>query len=158
VVTSKTLETHLDDMDYDILGILAKTCRKSYRDIGTALELSPKLVKYRIDKLMEMDIILSFNIKINHRLLGLTQRKVFLTLTMISEATIASITQYLKGLASTVFITKVIGMADLEFELMVKSNEEFYQIMKQIRYAFPNLIRKTPPLLFPRNPASTIFP
>jgi Lrp/AsnC family leucine-responsive transcriptional regulator len=131
----------LDDLDYEILGLLTKNGRLSLLKMGDALKTDPKVISYRLQKLMNEGIILGFNVKINHRLLGFTHQKVFLNLTNISEESRRKLIEYLKNLTSSIYITKAVGVADLEFELMVKSNEESHYILRQLRYEYSAVIR-----------------
>ncbi len=141
ILGGKIEETKLDALDYSILGILTKNARKSLLEIGEELKISPKVVKYRIDNLLKKKIILGFNIKLNHKLLGYTHQKVFLNLTNITQENVQKLIYYLKSLNSSIYITKAVGVADIEFELLVKSNDEFHNIMRELRCQFPNLIK-----------------
>ena len=109
--------------------------------ISKELKIKPKVVNYRIHALVEKKIILGFNVKLNHRALGYTHHKIYLNLVNIQEPSFSNLVVYLKGLTNSIYITKPLGMADLEFELMVKANEEFHTIMKELRYQFPALIK-----------------
>ena len=131
----------LDDTDYEVLGVLTKTGRKSFSDIGAQLAISPKVVEYRTRRMLDLGVILGFNVKLNHGLLGYTHHKILLELTYVSKQKIAQLVRHLKQLTSTVCITRSIGFSDLEFELMVHSNAEFNAVMKDLRYTFPDLIQ-----------------
>lgn len=142
LVVKGEIETpNIDDLDYNILGILATDPRKSYTAISRELQIKPKVVNYRIHNLRDKGIILGFNIKLNHRLLGYTHHKIYLNLINILEPSFSDMIHYLKSLTNTIYITKPLGMADLEFELMVRTNEEFHATMKDLRYQFPDLIK-----------------
>lgn len=141
ILGGKVEETKLDDLDYDITGILTKNARKSLLEIGEELKVHPKVVKYRISNLLKKKIILGFNVKLNHRALGYTHHKVFLNLTNISQENISKLIYYLKSLNSAIYITKAVGIAELEFEVMVKSNEEFHELLRELRYKFSDLIK-----------------
>lgn len=141
VLGGKVEETKIDDLDYSILGILTKNARKSLIEIGGELKTSPKVIKYRIDNLINKNIILGFNIKLNHKLLGYTHQKIFLNLANISNENIQKLTSYLKSLNNSIYITKAIGVADIEFELLVKSNEQFHNIVRELRYKFSDIIK-----------------
>ncbi|MDO8741479.1 MAG: Lrp/AsnC family transcriptional regulator [Candidatus Woesearchaeota archaeon] len=141
VLGGKVEETKLDEIDYNIIGILTKDARKSLLEIGEELKLHPKVVKYRINALLKKKIILGFNVKLNHRLLGYDHHKVFLNLTNISKESILKLITYLKSLTNSIYITKAVGIAELEFEVMVRSNEEFHDIMRELRYKFSDLIK-----------------
>ena len=140
VLGGETHSVDIDQTDYDILGILSKTARKTFIEISEQLSLTPNVVKGRIEKLHKNRVILGYNLKLNHRLLGYTHIKVFLQLNRNKES-IQKLIAYLKNLIETIYITRAIGIADLEFELFVKSNEEFYDCMKKLKLALPNTIR-----------------
>ncbi len=130
-----------DKLDFEILAILAKTARASYVDMGTQLNVDPKVIQYRIRRLMDQGVILGFNVKLNHNLLGFTMHKVFMKLTSISKADMDRLIGDLRQRSNVVCITKSIGFSDLDFEAMVSSNEELHATIKELRYSFPELIR-----------------
>jgi len=134
-------EARLDEIDYEILGILAKSARKSFIEIGEMIGINSKLVKNRMDNLLRKKIILGFQVKLNHRILGYTHKKIFLQLTSLSKSKVESLIGYLKSLNTSIYITKAVGIADLEFELLVKTVEEFHDIMREMRGRFSKLIR-----------------
>jgi len=137
----------LDELDYEILGVLTKNARKSYREIGAALGVSPKVVKYRMQRMFDAGVILGFDIMLNHRMLGFTHHKIFLKLANISTESVDRVIGHLLKLTNTTYITKSIGFSDLEFEVMVRDNSELHAILKDVRYAFPDLIREESSLI-----------
>lgn len=130
-----------DELDIRILAILAKAARASYVDMGAQLDVDPKVIQYRIRRLMDQGVILGFNVKLNHNLLGFTLHKVFMKLTSISQKDMDRLIGDLRQRSNVVCITKSIGFSDLEFEVMVSSNEELHATIKELRYSFPELIR-----------------
>lgn len=130
----------LDPIDYEILGILTQSARKTYQEIGEILQVSPTNVKNRILYLQKEKVILGYHVKLNHKLLGYTHTKVFLKLKQYSRSSIHEVTEYLKSLISTIYITRSIGSADLEFEILVKNNEEIHQTMRALRFKFSDVI------------------
>ncbi|MBF0277406.1 MAG: Lrp/AsnC family transcriptional regulator [SAR324 cluster bacterium] len=134
-------EAEIDETDYEILGILCKDARRSLIEIGEAVSLSPGMVKNRIEKLHEKEIILGYNLKLNHRLLGYTHFKIFLFLNQSSRQSLAELINYLKGLSCTIYITRAVGIADLEFEVLVQTQSELSDVVKSLRLKHPNLIR-----------------
>ncbi len=141
ILGGKVEEAKIDYLDHNILGILTKNARKSLIEIGEELKTSPKVIKYRIKSLINKKIILGFNIKLNYRLLEYTHQKIFLHLTNMSNEGIQKLISYLKSLDKSIYVTKAIGVADIEFELLVKSNEEFHNIVRELRYKFSDIIR-----------------
>ncbi len=60
----------LDDLDYEILRILAKSCNKSAREIAKELGKSPTTIVLRLRKLRHLGIIRSCKAEIDHSKLG----------------------------------------------------------------------------------------
>jgi len=158
VLGGKIYNIKLDRLDFDILGILTKNARISLLNIGNELKTHPKVIKYRINNLINKKIILGYNIKINHKILGYTHQKVFLNLTNISKENISKLLHYIKSLKNSIYITKAVGVADLEFELLVKSNEEFHMIMRSLRFRFSNLIKNYSSLIVYYEPYINYLP
>lgn len=140
-VGGELAQVALDDTDYEVLGVLTQAGRKSFSEIGAQLGISPKVVEYRTRRMLDLGVILGFNVKLNHGRLGYTHHKILLELSYASKPKIAQLIRHLKQLTSTVCITRSIGFSDLEFELMVRSNAEFNAVMKDLRYTFPDLIQ-----------------
>ena len=60
----------LDETDIDILRILFKDCRTSYRSIGLSVELSTNTVKARVKRLFSTSVIQDFSTMINPAAFG----------------------------------------------------------------------------------------
>jgi DNA-binding Lrp family transcriptional regulator len=148
VVSGEIEESLLSEIDYNILGILTKTPRKTNTEIGKLLNIRPQTVNYRIKNLQEQGIILGFNLKLNLQLLGYTHYKIYLNLANIPEPEFTELINYLKSLRNTIYITKPLGMADLEFELLAQDAEECHRTIKELRYRFPELIRSVSTIVF----------
>jgi len=95
-------------------------------------------------------LILGFDVKLNHSLLCLTLHKVFLKLASLSRADLDSIVDFLKLRPNVTCITKSIGFSDLEFEVMVSSNEELHTTIRELGFQFPNLVRDSWSLIVSR--------
>lgn len=73
LIMEKQPPVDLDKIDLEIMKLLSKDCRKSYREINRDLEdtvKSPITVKNHIDHLMEKDVIKGYTIDINYQRLG----------------------------------------------------------------------------------------
>lgn len=143
IILGGKLENHdIDESDRKILGFLARNGRATLLEIAQKFNMSAKAVKYRLKNLIKKEIIIGFNIKLNHKALGYTHQKVFMDLDKATKENISKIMAYLKQHPSVIYITKAIGSADMEFELMVKTNEEFHDFMRNLRYAFSDMIKE----------------
>ena len=89
--------------------------------------------KKQLKKLIIKKVIIGFNVKIDHKKIGFSHRKIMFKLNDTSKKTIKKISDYFRTLVNTIFIVRPIGDYDLEVELMTKSNEEFHDLIKELR-------------------------
>jgi len=142
----------LDDLDLKLISLLSNQGRMSLVEIAKKLNSNPKLIKNRMRRLEKVGIITCYNIKINHRLLGYTQRKVMLNLNDISSETIKKIIFFIIYYPSTIYITVAIGQYDLEFEMMEKGHGDFHLLLKELKNNFPGLIKEYFTVIFYHEP------
>lgn len=132
----------IDELDKKILGLLAKDGRATLLEMAKKFNVSAKVIGYRLNNLIKKGIIIGFNIKINHKLLGYIHQKIFLDLNQITKENMNKIIAYLKQNPYVIYITKAIGSTDIEFEIMVSSNEEFHGFLRDLRYMFSDIIKE----------------
>jgi len=60
----------VNDIDLKIINILKRNARASFAEIGREIALSPSSIRERIQKLEDQEIIKSYNIKLDHAMLG----------------------------------------------------------------------------------------
>jgi DNA-binding Lrp family transcriptional regulator len=60
----------LDDKDLKIISILSKDCRESFMSIGSAIGMTSKSVKARVDRMISTGVIEKFVLKVNPVALG----------------------------------------------------------------------------------------
>ena len=152
-LTGGQLETpKLDDLDLKLLSLLSNQVRMPLVEIANKLNSNAKLIKTRMKRLEKLGIITCYNVKINHKLLGYTQRKVMLNLNDISSETIKKLITFITYHKSTIYITMAIGQYDLEFEMMEKGHEGFHLLLKEIKNQFPGLIKEYFTVIFYHEP------
>jgi Lrp/AsnC family transcriptional regulator, leucine-responsive regulatory protein len=126
----------LDGQDKRILYEANRHGRISFAELAGKLGISVALAKSRLRALVAGGAIIGFGLKIDHKRLGLTYRKVLLKLTTPAREPIGRIAAYLRRQKNVIFLVKTIGAYDFEFELLTESNEEFYHFMKVFRSRF----------------------
>jgi Lrp/AsnC family leucine-responsive transcriptional regulator len=130
-----------DKLEKKILTILNHEGRIYTSDLSERCGITPRGIKKKIGQLMEKKIIIGFNVKIDHNLLGYTYRKVLLKLNDTSRKELEKLSIYLKGKKNVIYLLKTIGTYDFEFELMSRSAEEFYNLIKELRLEFAHNIK-----------------
>ncbi len=126
----------LDELDRKVLYEANHNGRISLAGLAKKLDISVPVARSRLQALIDDRVIIGFGVKIDHKRLGLTYRKVLLQLNTPARATIERIAAYLRRQESVIFLVKTIGAYDFEFELLTETNEEFYHFMKSFRSRF----------------------
>ena len=130
----------IDRTDRRILEALARDCRKPTVEIAEKVGVAPNTVKNRIKRLERQGVIQGYRVKINTEKLGYEHHKVFLVLE--NPGARERIIHFLAKEPRVVYVTEVIGRADLEFEIMVRTGTELNGFMRQLRLEFAQLIKE----------------
>ncbi|RJQ17132.1 Lrp/AsnC family transcriptional regulator [Candidatus Woesearchaeota archaeon] len=138
----------LDAEDKQLLTLLSHDCRLSLMDIAKKIKSTAKTVQRRMKKLEHAKIITCYQVKINHKLLGYTQRKIMLNLNDTSTQTMKKLITFLTYHPLTIYITIAIGQYDLEFEMMESSHEDFHKLLKALKKEFGNIIKNYSTVIF----------
>ncbi|MEK6886237.1 MAG: Lrp/AsnC family transcriptional regulator [Nanoarchaeota archaeon] len=142
----------LDDLDLKLITLLSNEGRLPLIDIGRKLNVPAKTIQRRMKRLMSEGIITCYNVKINHKALGYTQRKVMLNLNDTSKQAMKKLISFITYHKYTIYITIAIGQYDLEFETMEKSHDEFHSLLKELKNTFPDLIKNYFTVVFYNEP------
>lgn len=125
-----------DRLESEILTVLNSNGRMYASELAQRFGVNAGLIKKKINGLMDLKIIMGFNVKIDHNLLGYTYRKILLKLNDTSRMQLESLSQYLKQKKNVVFLLKTIGTYDFEIELMTRTTGEFYGLIEALRQDF----------------------
>jgi len=138
----KIISAKLDDLDLKLITLLSKDGRLSIIQIAEKLNTNTKIIQRRMKRFLDEGIITCYNVKINHKLLGFTQRKVMLNLNNNSKENVKKVISFLTANTHTIYVTIAIGQYDLEFEMMEESHKDFHDLLKEIKNKFPKLIKE----------------
>jgi DNA-binding Lrp family transcriptional regulator len=145
--STNALDYKPDETDFKIINLIKQNSRLPLLDIAQKLHLAPQTVRARMKNLIKNRIITSFKIRINHKMLGLHHFHTFLNLSNIDEQKEKEIIDFISSLQSTIHIIKGTGKYDLEFESLLKSHFELYEIHSQLKNKFPKYIQNTDSVL-----------
>jgi len=154
----KTDIPKLDETDRKLLILLTKNARASLQELGEKLKLSWKTIDYRIKNLENNRVIIGYRTNINYKKLGYSNTKVFLYLQNLTKEKEKEILNYLKFLKESIWITKCVGKSDLEFEVLVKTRGEFFDIMGELREKFKDIIKSYDQFIIHEEPISRFVP
>ncbi len=137
----KYFSNEIDNIDYKILQVLLKNARMNIIDIAKKTNTTEMIVKYRIKRLQEREIILGFRPFLNIKKLGYSYFKVHFSLHSLSPEKKEEIFSFVHHHPNTIHTTELVGGADLETEFQVKDNMELYSCINEIRLKFGNYIK-----------------
>ncbi len=131
----------IDEIDYKILKTILKNARMKTIDITREIKTTEMVVRYRLKNLIKNGIIIGFKPFLNVHKLGYIYFKLHLTLQNLTPEKKKSIVHYIHQHPNTVHMTELVGGAYLEAEFQVKTNEEFYAHVLELRLKFGDIIR-----------------
>jgi Lrp/AsnC family leucine-responsive transcriptional regulator len=125
-----------DKLEKQMLTILNNNGRMYFTEMARQLGVTSRIIKGKIAGLIKNRIVIGFNVKIDHNLLGYTYQKTLLKLNDTSRSELERLSLYLKKQAAVIYLLKTIGTYDFEFEMMTRSPEEYYNLVKDLRLEF----------------------
>ena len=129
----------VDNKDKMILDVLSKNCRASLIDIAKITDLTANAVKYRIRNLEEKRIIKGYSTILNDNFFGLAHYRVTLYLSDHSRKKEAK--EYLRRQKDVIFITELIGLGDIRFEMLCPSIMRVYELIEKLNAETGDLVR-----------------
>lgn len=129
----------IDDLDYQILKILAPNARISTVEIAKKLDSNAITINNRIKKLIELHVIQRFRVNVDFLKLGYQLFKVDINLK--DHKKLHQIIKYVETNPNFIEIDTSLGYADLELDFCLRNANHLHQIMDDIGIRFPNVIR-----------------
>ncbi len=139
-ITGGGKQVETDDLDFQILRLIAPNARMPMKDIANQLNSTISIVNYRIKKMIDAEVIQGFKTNIDFTILGYQFFKADIYLQDYKQR--GNIINYVKTNPHLVRIDRSVGISDLELEFHVKSLNQFHEIMKDICNKFHNIIKQ----------------
>ena len=130
-----------DKLDFKIINLIKQNSRLPLLDISETLNIAPQTVRTRIKQLEKNNILQGFRIRVEHKMLGFHHFHTFLNLSSIDKDKEKQIINFIESFLSTIHIIKGTGKYDLEFESLLKSHFELYELISKIKNQFPQNIQ-----------------
>ncbi len=139
----------IDETDKSILDLLAKNPRTSLVDMSREIQESPKVIAYRIRRLEREKLIDAYRPIIDFTTLGFTYYKVFIHLNKISKAEMIELKNHIKSNPLVIYLVEGIGLpADVDLEMVVKTNQDLFNFIHDLKEKFPTLIAEYNTVVF----------
>ncbi len=141
IMTGKTQRAALEKLDRELLEIVAVNARASLIEIGKQLNVSYKVVSYRLRKLEKAGIIMAYRASINTKNLGYSHYKVMLTIQNGSGKRLDQLKNYLKINPNIIYITEALSIADLELEAVFTKLDDLYGMITLLKSGFSDILK-----------------
>ncbi|HJX51009.1 hypothetical protein A3K73_06305 [Candidatus Pacearchaeota archaeon RBG_13_36_9] len=129
-----------DPVDIKILKILQNNARMSSVEISNKLNVSERIIRYRIKRLIKNKVIIGFRSMLDLNKLGYSYYKIHLKYKIFNQKTIEKIKDYLHFDPNIIYKTETIGGPDLEFEIQAINNKEMYAILDKFIKEFEGVV------------------
>jgi len=131
----------IDDLDYKILNILANDARIPLSQLSRKVKSTIEIIRNRIKKLIEKEIILCYRIAVDFNKLGLEFFKMFIYFRNVSPDDESSLSEWMRTHPKAVYYIRSLAPWEMEPEFVVENYKEFNQIVNDLRMRFPHVIR-----------------
>ena len=131
----------IDEIDLKILSILANNARIPLLELAREVKSSVDIIRTKIKRLEEKEIILGYRISVDFNKLGLEFFKVFIYFRTISKRDEKLLSEWMRTHPKALYYIRSLAPWEMEPEFAVKSYKEFNEIINELRKKFPHVIR-----------------
>ena len=128
----------IDSLDYSIITALATNSRTTLSEIAKKNKVHPNVIRYRIQKLKDAEILGTSVLDIDFKKFGVEQYQVDFTLK--DQSSIQTIIKVATLFPEATFATVTLGKYDLALEFVVKNKEALKKILDRIKIEFHGTI------------------
>jgi len=141
IIGGKLEDNQLDALDRNILSILSQDARKKLTLIASELNISYKVISYRINSMIKKGIIKCFRVDLNYNKLGYIHYKVFINLKKFNSEKILALKSFIKLNPNTIYITYSVASTELEFEVVFDKYAKLHDFLQDLRSKFTDTIK-----------------
>lgn len=138
--TGSFIPFQYDQKDIQLLNEIKEQARISLLELAKRLNMTPTGVKYKLKNLEKNKVIVAYKLLLDTAKLGYEYYKVDLELEDITI--IPALKEYITRHPNIIYRNITVGGSDFEFDCELKSQEDFYQLMDEIKALFPQKIRR----------------
>jgi Lrp/AsnC family transcriptional regulator, leucine-responsive regulatory protein len=141
IFADDVVENKLDALDKTVLKNLAQNARISLVKLAKKTESTVDIIRNRIRKMEQKNIIIQYRIAIDHTKLGYDMFKAFVFFNNLSEQDERKLYEYAKQNDKILYLIRQLSAWDIEIEIMAESYEEFNRLMDDMRLKFVDSMR-----------------
>ncbi len=138
---SDVVDNQIDKLDSKILNILANDARIPIAELARKVDSTIEIVRGRIRKLEQKEIILTYRIAVDLNKLGLEFFKAIIYFRTLSEKDERALFEWMRREPNSIYYIRSLAPWEVEFEFAVESYQHFNKIINDLRQRFPHVIR-----------------
>jgi len=132
----------LDLVDKKILSLIVNNSRMPAIEISKRSNINIKTVISRLKKLEENKVIFGYDIFFNFNQMNLRYYKLFISVSKMVLDRYNDFLGYAKNNKNIIYLIENISSWELELEIEIESDKEFYEIVDDIKNKFPDFIKR----------------
>ena len=122
----------LDDLDRDILGILLREGRITYRDLGQRVNLSANAAAERLRRLVRLGVITGFHAAVDHSRVG-RSLLALIDIRLPSTMSRACFEEAMRDIPGVLSATLMTGKSDYQLKVACKDADDLDEIIGALR-------------------------
>lgn len=128
-----------DEKDLHLLKEISENSRITLLELAKKLKMTATGVKYKLKNLEKEKVIVAYKLLVDFNKLGYKYYKIDLELEDINI--IPSLNQFILQHPNVIYRDIAVGGSDFEFDCELKSQDDFYRLIDEIKSLFPKKIR-----------------
>lgn len=138
----------VDRTDLEILKVLSEDARLPTAGIAERTGLAPHLVRYRIQRMEDLKIIIGYHVNIDYKQLGILSFKTQFFLRSYDIKLREELLTYCSRSPHITCVVQQVGDCNFEIEMEVEYLEQHYALIEDIRGNSSKLVRNFQSILF----------
>lgn len=134
-------DAKLDKEDLELLKIIANNSRMSTIEIAKKMNLTPRIVQYKIKALEKKEVIKGYTVSLDYNLLNKQFYKVVFYINVLTDELKNKLVSYCRQRFNLPFFVFSVGEWPFEVEYVVDNIQEFYEALEDIKTKFPEIKR-----------------
>lgn len=139
--TPKDPKEEIDELDEEILRILANNARMPVTEIAERLKTTPRIIQYKMKEMERKNVILAYKAHLEPRAMDRIFCKAILYLTNVTQERLNDFIEYASSIKDVVWPMKVMGAWDFELDCEVPNYDKFQEIILDLKEKFPDIIK-----------------
>ncbi len=132
-------QNDLDKLDHAILAKIVNNARIAINTLAQQVNSTAVIVRNRLKKLEEKEVIIQYRLGINLNILGLELYKSIIKLDRYTKDDERKFLEYVSNIPNIHYFIRNLGQIELEF--VTASYQEYYAIIENLKKEFPFVIR-----------------